>query len=96
MQVMPFWSGLIGDGEPSRLFDMRTNLRYGCTILRHYLDMERGDLFRRAPGPLQRQPGRPEHSQRGAVGLRKWSYRPAAPTPTAPGRVQATAMLSPR
>ena len=45
MQVMPFWSRLIGDGDVSRLFHLQTNLRFGCTILRHYLDMERGDLF---------------------------------------------------
>ena len=44
MQVMPFWSRLIGDGDVSRLFHLQTNLRFGCTILRHYLDMERGDL----------------------------------------------------
>ena len=44
-QVMPFWSRLIGDGEPARLFHMQTNLRFGCVILRHYLDRERGDLF---------------------------------------------------
>ena len=45
MQVMPFWTQVIGDGDPRALFDMRTNLRYGCVILRHYLDMEKGDLF---------------------------------------------------
>jgi len=45
MQVMPFWVGLIGE-EQQNLFSLRTNLRYGCTILRHYLDIERGDLFR--------------------------------------------------
>ena len=45
MQVMPFWSRLIGDGDPSRLFQLQTNLRFGCVILRHYLDIERGDLF---------------------------------------------------
>lgn len=45
MQVMPFWARLIGDGDASRLFHMQTNLRFGCTILRHYLDIERGDLF---------------------------------------------------
>ena len=45
MQVMPFWSRLIGDGDESRLFQMQTNLRFGCVILRHYLDSERGDLF---------------------------------------------------
>jgi soluble lytic murein transglycosylase-like protein len=46
MQVMPFWTALIGDGKVRRLFEMRTNLRYGCVILRHYLDSEKGDLFR--------------------------------------------------
>jgi soluble lytic murein transglycosylase-like protein len=45
MQVMPFWTRVIGDGDPSRLFHMQTNLRFGCVILRHYLDRERGDLF---------------------------------------------------
>lgn len=45
MQVMPFWARLIGDGDASRLFHLQTNLRFGCVILRHYLDVERGDLF---------------------------------------------------
>ena len=45
MQVMPFWSRLIGDGDAARLFHLQTNLRFGCVILRHYLDTERGNLF---------------------------------------------------
>jgi soluble lytic murein transglycosylase-like protein len=45
MQVMPFWVKLIGTTEHN-LFHLRVNLRYGCTILRHYLDIEKGDLFR--------------------------------------------------
>ncbi len=45
MQVMPFWVGLIGR-QNHNLFHLRTNLRYGCVILRHYLDRESGDLFR--------------------------------------------------
>lgn len=45
MQVMPFWVRIIGDGDASKLFHMQTNLRFGCVILRHYLDRERGDLF---------------------------------------------------
>ena len=45
MQVMPFWTKLIGDGNQN-LFNLRTNLRYGCTILRHYLTIEHGDTFR--------------------------------------------------
>lgn len=45
MQVMPFWKNYIG--KPSHnLFDIRTNLRYGCTILRHYNNVERGNLVR--------------------------------------------------
>ena len=36
---------VIGDGDVSRLFHLQTNIRYGCVILRHYLDRERGDLF---------------------------------------------------
>src|SRR4030095_10418052 len=45
MQVMPFWTKLTGAGKQN-LFNLRTNLRYGCTILRHYLNIERGDLSR--------------------------------------------------
>ena len=45
MQVMPFWARLIGNGDDRRLFHLQTNLRFGCVILRHYLDRERGDLF---------------------------------------------------
>lgn len=45
MQVMPFWSRVIGDGDAGKLFHMQTNLRFGCVILRHYLDREKGDLF---------------------------------------------------
>ncbi|RVT52164.1 lytic transglycosylase domain-containing protein [Rubrivivax albus] len=45
MQVMPFWARLIGDGNDRALFHAQTNLRFGCVILRHYLDIERGDLF---------------------------------------------------
>ena len=45
MQVMPFWVNLIG--QPGHnLFHLRTNLAYGCAILRHYLDIEKGDYFR--------------------------------------------------
>ncbi|HEX5338110.1 MAG TPA: lytic transglycosylase domain-containing protein [Gallionella sp.] len=60
MQVMPFWVKEIGASEHN-LFHLRINLRYGCTILRHYLDMEKGDLYRalgRYNGSLG-QPGYP-------------------------------------
>jgi soluble lytic murein transglycosylase-like protein len=45
MQVMPFWTRSIGDGNASALFHMQTNLRFGCVILRHYLDLEKGNLY---------------------------------------------------
>jgi len=45
MQVMPFWIKQIGQPKHN-LFHMRTNLAYGCAILRHYVDMEDGDYFR--------------------------------------------------
>lgn len=59
MQVMPFWVKEIGTTEHN-LFHLRLNLRYGCTILRHYLDMERGDLYR-ALGRYNGSLGRPEY-----------------------------------
>lgn len=45
MQVMPFWKKEIGKPGDS-LFNIRTNLRYGCTILKYYLDKEKGNLFK--------------------------------------------------
>jgi len=45
MQVMPFWTRVLGDGDASRLFHMQTNLRFGCVILRHYIELEGGDLY---------------------------------------------------
>lgn len=45
MQVMPFWVGLIGR-PGDNLFSLRNNLRYGCVILKYYIDSEKGDLHR--------------------------------------------------
>ncbi len=59
MQVMPFWVKDIGTPDMS-LFNLRTNLRFGCTIMRHYLDIERGNLFR-ALGRYNGSLGRPEY-----------------------------------
>jgi soluble lytic murein transglycosylase-like protein len=59
MQVMPFWVKEIGSGDQD-LFHLRINLRYGCTILRHYLDIEKGDLYR-ALGRYNGSLGRPEY-----------------------------------
>ncbi|HEY0818903.1 MAG TPA: lytic transglycosylase domain-containing protein [Rhizobacter sp.] len=76
MQVMPFWARLIGDGDVSRLFHMQTNLRFGCVILRHYLDRERGDLYM-ALGRYNGSRGRPEYPNL-VFGARKaWVYKPA-------------------
>lgn len=46
MQVMPFWAKTIGDGNAKNLYHMRINVRFGCVILRHYLDRENGDVVR--------------------------------------------------
>ncbi len=45
MQVMPFWKEEIGRPDDN-LMNTSTNLRYGCTILKHYLDKEKGNLLR--------------------------------------------------
>jgi len=73
MQVMPFWTREIGDGNPAGLFDSRTNLRYGCVILRHYIDIERGDLFR-ALGRYNGSLGRPEYPNLVLAAWRRWNY----------------------
>ena len=75
MQVMPFWVKLIGHPEDN-LFHMRTNLRYGCVILRHYLDIEKGDLYR-ALGRYNGSLGRPEYPNAvRAAWQRQWYYTP--------------------
>lgn len=45
MQVMPFWLRQIGNPTAQSLLDAQTNIRFGCTILRHYLELEHGDMF---------------------------------------------------
>ena len=59
MQVMPFWVGLIGR-PGDNLFSLRNNLRYGCVILKYYLDAERGNLHR-ALGRYNGSAGKPEY-----------------------------------
>ncbi|RZI84994.1 MAG: lytic transglycosylase domain-containing protein [Rubrivivax sp.] len=71
MQVMPFWSRLIGTGDPGSLFHMQTNLRFGCIILRHYLDRERGDLYL-ALGRYNGSRGRPEYPNAVFGAWRHW------------------------
>lgn len=75
MQVMPFWVGLIGNPDHN-LFHLRTNLRFGCTIMRHYLDIEKGDLFR-ALGRYNGSLGRPEYPNMvRAAWERQWNWGP--------------------
>jgi soluble lytic murein transglycosylase-like protein len=72
-QVMPFWARLIGDGDAARLFHMQTNLRFGCVILRHYLDLEGGNLFL-ALGRYNGSRGRPEYPDAVLAARRGWEY----------------------
>jgi soluble lytic murein transglycosylase-like protein len=74
-QVMPFWARVIGDGDPARLFHMQTNLRFGCVILRHYLDRERGDLYM-ALGRYNGSRGRAEYPNAVFASQRLWVYKP--------------------
>jgi soluble lytic murein transglycosylase-like protein len=73
MQVMPFWVQLIGRAEDN-LFHLRTNLRFGCVILRHYLDQEKGDLYR-ALGRYNGSLGKPHYpTQVVRAWQRDWHY----------------------
>ncbi|MDE1949155.1 MAG: lytic transglycosylase domain-containing protein [Burkholderiales bacterium] len=73
MQVMPFWARLIGDGDASRLFHLQTNLRFGCVILRYYLDAEKGDLFM-ALGRYNGSRGQAAYPNAVFWARRNWSY----------------------
>ena len=73
MQVMPFWTRVIGDGKPSKLFQPQANLRYGCSILRMYIDMERGDLFL-ALGRYNGSRGRPEYPNAVRAAWKRWEH----------------------
>ena len=83
MQVMPFWLKLIGSPDQN-LFHLRTNLRFGCTILRHYLDIENGDLYR-ALGRYNGSLGKPEYPNLvRSAWQNKWAWTPLyAPPPVA-------------
>ncbi|MFT3858718.1 MAG: lytic transglycosylase domain-containing protein [Aquabacterium sp.] len=71
MQVMPFWARTIGNGDASTLFHMQTNLRFGCVILRHYLDREKGNLFM-ALGRYNGSRGRAEYPNMVTAARRTW------------------------
>lgn len=73
MQVMPFWVKEIGAKEHN-LFHLKTNLRYGCTILRHYLDFENGNLYR-ALGRYNGSLGQPNYpNQVVRAWVTTWKY----------------------
>jgi len=92
MQVMPFWVRQIGN-EDHDLFTLRTNLRYGCSILRYYLDVEKGDLFR-ALGRYNGSLGRAEYPTGVLATMqRRWSWKASpAMTEAAPEQLRATAL----
>lgn len=75
MQVMPFWTKVIGDGDRRRLFHMQTNLRYGCAILRMYIDMERGDLYL-ALGRYNGSRGKPKYPNAVLAAWKNWEFKP--------------------
>lgn len=76
MQVMPFWTRAIGDGDRRKLFHMRSNLRYGCAILRLYLDQEGGDYFM-ALGKYNGSRGLPDYPNAVLKAWKRWEV--AAP-----------------
>ncbi|MGI4717918.1 MAG: lytic transglycosylase domain-containing protein [Janthinobacterium lividum] len=76
MQVMPFWTKVIGDSDRRKLFHMQTNLRYGCSILRMYLDMEKGNLYL-ALGRYNGSRGKPQYPNAVLAAWKKWEFKPA-------------------
>ena len=83
MQVMPFWTRVIGNGDPSVLFHMQTNLRFGCVILRHYLDREGGGLFM-ALGRYNGSRGRPQYPNAVFAAAKVWEWKETGPVPVSP------------
>lgn len=76
MQVMPFWIKLIGR-PGDNLFHVRLNVRYGCVILRYYLDIEKGDYYR-ALGRYNGSLGKPEYPNLVLSAWKgKWGYNGA-------------------
>ncbi len=73
MQIMPFWLDEIGRPNDN-LMHIDTNLRFGCTILKYYLEMEKGDL-KRALGRYNGSLGRREYPSKVLDKLRKKWYR---------------------
>jgi soluble lytic murein transglycosylase-like protein len=90
MQVMPFGARVIGGGEASKRVHMQTNLRFGCVILRHYVDRERGDLFM-ALGRYNGSRGKPPYPNAVFRASKNWEFHlppslaPASEPVRAPG-----------
>jgi len=74
MQVMPFWTRVVGDSDRRKLFHMQTNLRYGCSILRLYIDMERGNLYL-ALGRYNGSRGRSEYPNAVLAAWKNWEFK---------------------
>jgi soluble lytic murein transglycosylase-like protein len=77
MQVMPYWTKVIGDSDRRMLFHMQTNLRYGCSILRMYIDMEKGNLYL-ALGRYNGSRGKPQYPNAVLSAWKKWEFKPGA------------------
>ena len=80
MQVMPFWVRVLASTDTSPhdasvLFHMQTNLRFGCVILRHYLDREKGDLFM-ALGRYNGSRGKPQYPNAVMAAQKQWFFNP--------------------
>ncbi len=73
MQVMPFWTRVIGDGDAGKLFHMQTNLRFGCVILRHYIDREKGNLYM-ALGRYNGSRGKPQYPDAVLGASKAWDF----------------------
>ena len=73
MQVMPFWTRSLADGDASRLFHLQTNIRFGCVILRHYLERENGDLFL-ALGRYNGSRGQAAYPRAVLAAQQRWDY----------------------
>ncbi len=73
MQVMPFWTRLLSDGDAAQLFHLQTNLRFGCVILRHYLDREQGNLFM-ALGRYNGSRGQAPYPQAVLAAKKNWDF----------------------
>ncbi len=74
MQVMPFWTKVIGDNDRKKLFHMQTNLRYGCAILRMYIDMEGGNLYL-ALGRYNGSRGKSDYPNAVLAAWKKWEFK---------------------